>query len=105
MNEQIKQKLSDLFEYELKKQIILDDVFPVSVSLSEDGEEWFMDTDMYAESGGERKHNDYDSPLEYIAPCISCNYAMIYKLDQTMFPSYFEDDAYEIVVYAIKNYK
>ncbi|MHB8871823.1 MAG: hypothetical protein ACYC5G_05205, partial [Candidatus Doudnabacteria bacterium] len=65
---------------------------------------WFIDADMMAETGGEYKHNDYDSPPEYKQPCISCKYAMAYKLDDSMFPTYFENEAYEIVVNAIKNY-
>lgn len=105
MDEQIKQKLSDSFKYELKQQINFDDVFNVSVELKSGMDTWFMDADMLAESGGEYPHNDHDSPPEYKQPCISCSYAMAYKLDDSMFSTYFEEEAYEIVVDAIKTYK
>ncbi|MHB8872016.1 MAG: hypothetical protein ACYC5G_06200, partial [Candidatus Doudnabacteria bacterium] len=72
MNEQTKQKLSDLFKYELKEQINFDDVFTVNVELKNGMDVWFIDADMMAETGGEYKHNDYDSPPEYKQPCISC---------------------------------
>lgn len=105
MNEQIKQKLSDLFEYKLKEQINFDDVFTVNVELKQNNVVWFVDADMLAETGGEYSHNDRDYPPEYKQPCISCIYAMAYKLDDSMFPTYFENEAYEIIIHAIKNYK
>ena len=105
MNEQIKQKLSDLFRYELKQQINFDDVFSVSVELKNNNGVWFVDADMMAESGGRYPFFDYDSPPEFKPPCISCKYVMAYRLDETMFPTYFEDEAYEIVIDAIKTYK
>jgi len=105
MNEQIKQKLSDLFKYELKQQINFDDVFRVTVELSEGMNTWFVDADMLAESGGGYPCSDYDSQPEFKQPCISCSYAMAYKLDDSMFPCYYENEAYKIIVDAIKTYK
>ena len=72
MNEQIKQKLSDLFEYKLKEQINFDDVFSVNVELKDGVDVWVMDADMMAETGGQYANDDYDSPPEYKVPCISC---------------------------------
>lgn len=104
MNEQIKNKLYDLFYWELKDKIEYDKYFHVDVELVDQNKTYTLVSTLYAE-GGEEIYTDYDQPREFKNPCISCSTWGLVSIDEESDVSYYDTEAEEIILQAINNYR
>lgn len=104
MDEQIKNKLYELFSWKLRDEIVYDEFFHVDVEYKKQGTEYVLVSTLYAE-GGEEIWTDYDQPREFKNPCITCHTWGLVALDENADAHYYDDEAEEIILQAINNYR
>jgi len=104
MNEQIKNKLYESYYWKLHELITYDEFFHVDVELTTNNKTYCLVSTLYAE-GGSEVYTDYDQPREFNDPCIVCHAWGLVVLDDEMVPVYYEEEAREIILQAISNYK
>lgn len=102
--EKIKDKLYDEFLFKLREEIKYDEFFHVDIELKSQGTTYCLVSTLYAE-GGKEIYTDYDQPIEYENPCISCHMWNLVALDSEMDATYYDKEAEEIILQAINNYR
>ena len=104
MNEKIKDKLYEEYSWKLREEIKYDEFFHVDVEIKSKGSVFVLVSTLYAE-GGEEVYTDYDQPREFKNPCISGHTWGLVELDSDMDATYYDNEAEEIILQAINNYR
>jgi len=105
MNEQLKNRIYDRFYWELRERITFDEHFHIDFEIKENNSVFEFVSTLYAEQGEPYGVFDYDMPVEYSSPCISCIFSNLVEITPEGTVVYHTTES-EIIVYdAIKNYR
>lgn len=99
MNEQIKEKLYDIYLENLKDSLLIDKQFHVDVCILEDSVLYSLTSSLFCEQP--ERFYYYDTPPEWSELCLSCSYWTLYSCDKEGKEKAHYNEAEEIILRAI----